>query len=111
MTTNRQTAKNAAFTFIVVGKVGEDPTIRTTKNGSKVLNFSLAVNVEGNLGYYTQWFRIACWEELAEQAAQVCKKGATVRVTAKAIKPDHFNGKDGKLHLTLEVTAAKVEQA
>lgn len=60
------------------GRIVRDPELRTTNNGTSVLNFSLAVrkqrkNQQGE--YDTNFFDFVAWGSAAEFIAQYFKKG------------------------------------
>ena len=62
---------------ILIGNWGAEPELRYTQSGKAVVNFDIAVHRPGTEA--VDWFRVVCWEKLAEAVAQYCTKGQTVR--------------------------------
>jgi single-strand DNA-binding protein len=90
----------------LAGKVAKEPEMRYTSGGKPVTNFSIPVSEKKDGP--TQWFRVACWEKMAETVATYVHKGAVVlvkgRVSARAYT-DH----NGETQAALEVTAGNVK--
>jgi hypothetical protein len=59
------------------GRVGADPTFRTTPKGTLVARFSLAVHLQEN---QTQWQQIVAFNQRAERLKESLKKGQSVQV-------------------------------
>ncbi len=65
----------------IIGNLGSNPDMKISASGSPLTNFSVAVNrnrrsQDGQTSEETNWFRIVCWDKLAEIADQYLKKGA-----------------------------------
>ena len=59
----------------IIGRLGKDPDARTTKNGSTVVSFSVAVDRmwksrDGESRKETDWFNVEAWGKLG----QICQK-------------------------------------
>lgn len=72
---------------ILVGNLGKDPEIRTTQNGSKVCNFSVATSERwkdkntGEMNEKTEWSNVVIWNEhLVSVAERFLHKGSKVYV-------------------------------
>ena len=69
----------------LVGRLGADPELRTTKNGRAVANFSLAtsrpVRTQEGWDRVTDWHRCEVWEKQAEWVASHLKKGDPAAVS------------------------------
>ena len=72
---------------IIVGNLGNDPDIRTTQQGSKIANLSIATSESwkdkqtGERKENTQWHRIVVFSEpLANLCEQYLKKGSKVYI-------------------------------
>lgn len=95
----------------VRGRLGNDPEIKTTSNGSVCASFSLAytprkkVNNEWVDGE-TQWYRVTAWDKKADQAATLHKGDAVV--IFGTVKLSTYQAKDGTEKSALEVTAAEI---
>lgn len=96
--------------IILVGNLGSDPEMRYTPNGVPVTSFSLAVNKrwtsqDGQKQDKTTWYRISAWRKEAELASQYLTKGRQVLVVGELDEARMFTGRDGQVHVSLEVTA------
>ncbi|MBA7534261.1 Single-stranded DNA-binding protein [subsurface metagenome] len=89
---------------LLIGNLGRDPEMRFTPDGKAVTDFSLAVS-DGKAD--TVWYRIVCWQGLAEVVNKSLVKGRQVYVEGR-LHPKQWEGKDGKLHTSLDVMADKV---
>ena len=70
---------------ILVGNLGRDPEVNNTKDGSKVVNLSLATSESwrdkqsGERHEKTEWHRVVIWNQnLAEVAEKYLRKGSKV---------------------------------
>jgi single-strand DNA-binding protein len=105
--------------ILITGNLGGDPEMRYTPNGKAVTNFSVADNrkfttADGQAKEETIWFRVQCWERLAETANQYLKKGAHVLVLGELIAderggPKIWQAQDGTARASFEVRAQRVE--
>lgn len=71
---------------ILVGHVGRDPELKTTRSGVKVANVSLATNrrrADDDSPERTDWHRLTLWEGLADFAAERVSKGDRVYVEGR----------------------------
>lgn len=62
----------------LIGRIGNDITLKTTQNGTRVCDFSLAVRKSAD---QTIWLKIVAWRGTAELAATHLKKGDLVGIT------------------------------
>lgn len=97
----------------IVGNVGRDPELKYTQSGTAVTDFSVAVNRSwtsntGEKHEETTWFRITCWNRLAETVAEYVTKGMQVLVVGDRIQADTYMGNDGTPRASLTVTANTV---
>src|SRR5207247_10427006 len=69
---------------MLIGNLGADPEVRSTNNGSRVANLSLATSRQwtgqgGEKQARTEWHRVICWNnkgaQLAHRAEKDMKKG------------------------------------
>lgn len=105
---------------IIVGNLGGDPEMRYTPSGTPVTNFSVATNrqwtdQQGQTQQQTTWFRITCWNRLAETTNQYLSKGRQVLVEG-TMQPDPetggprvWTGNDGIARASFEVRAFTVK--
>ena len=98
---------------VIAGNVGRNPEMRYTPGGDAVCDFSVAVNrrwtgQDGQQQEKTTWFRVTCWNKLAETVNQYVTKGRQVLVTGE-VDASAWVGDDGEARATLELTARDVK--
>jgi single-strand DNA-binding protein len=87
-------------TATVEGRVGNDPEIKFSKNGTAWLKMNVAVTerVKGDGGEWedgnTTWYSVTCWKSLAEQVAENIRKGDLV-VVVGAVKMETWESDSG----------------
>lgn len=95
----------------LIGNLGRDVEARYTPQGKMVCDFSVAVTKRTGSGEnateYTTWFKVTCWEKLAENVANYLKKGSKVLIKGE-VKASAYMDKSGKPQASLELTANKV---
>lgn len=69
-------------TVALIGRLGGDPQLRYTQNGTAVANASLAVPRRGNREE-TDWFDLTFWGKTAELAANHLTKGRQVGISGR----------------------------
>ena len=98
---------------ILIGNLGSDPEIRTTGNGTKVAEFSVATSrrwTDRNSNQQqekTEWHRIIAWSALADIAEQYMKKGDRVYVEGE-IQYRSYDDKDGNTRYVTEINAREL---
>lgn len=88
----------------LIGRLGDNPTIRETANGKHV-RFSLATvqryrDEEGNKVSETQWHSLTGWGKVAELSEEYLKKGSSVAITGKLTHRDYTDAQGNKRYLT-----------
>ena len=73
---------------MLIGRLGQDPDLKSTDSGTAVLNLSVATETswkdkDGNQQTKTEWHKIVCWQKLAEIIAKYAKKGNRVYVEGR----------------------------
>lgn len=68
---------------MLIGHLGRDPEMRYTPAGKPVTVFSIAVNDGYGEHKHTTWFRIECWDKLAEVVAEYGRRGSLVYVEGR----------------------------
>lgn len=77
---------------MLIGNLGADPEVRSTNNGSRVANLSLATGRQwtgqnGEKQEKTEWHRVICWNnkgaQLADLAEKYMKKGDKIYVEGR----------------------------
>ena len=98
---------------ILVGRLGNDPEVRYTQDGSAVASFSLATSDEwkdketGDKKERTEWHRIVAWRKLGEICGEYLSKGRQVYVEGK-LQTRSWE-KDGVTRYTTEIVASDVQ--
>ncbi len=99
---------------VIVGNVGRDPELRYTPGGQAVCDFSVAVSrrwtdrTSNEQREKTTWFRVTCWNKLAETVNQYVSKGRQVLVTGE-VDASAWIDSEGNARATLELTARDVK--
>jgi single-strand DNA-binding protein len=105
--------------IILVGSLGQDPSLKFTQSGDPVCSFSVATsrkytNKAGEKVDETLWFRVTAWGKQAEVCQQYLKKGSKVLVEGE-LKGDPQTGgprvyekSDGSHGASFELTAREV---
>lgn len=91
---------------IILGRLGKNPELRYTTNGTAVCRFSVAtsenyVNNNGEKVENTEWHRIVVWNKLAEHANNYLVKGSQVYLEGK-LKTTSYD-KEGQKHWATDV--------
>lgn len=98
---------------ILIGRLGSNPELRYTTNGSPVANFNLATNEawmdkEGKKQEKTEWHRIVVFGKLAELCGQYLAKGRQTYLEGK-LQTRQWQDKDGQTKYTTEIQATSVQ--
>jgi len=92
---------------VIMGNITKDLELRTTPNGSNVVNFSLAINEKYKDTDKTHFINCIAWNKIAENLVKYCKKGSCVLVEGKL---DYQSWeKDGVKKSTTSVNAINVQ--
>jgi single-strand DNA-binding protein len=99
---------------IIIGRLGRDPEMRYTQDGTPVTSFSVATDrkwkdSKGEAQSKTTWFRVTAWRGLAEICNQYLKKGGQVFVEGELSEPKPYQRKDGTYAASLDLTATNVK--
>lgn len=101
---------------ILIGNLGQDPEVRTTGNGSRVANFSLATSRQwtgqsGDKQEKTEWHRVVAWNNkgstLADLVEKYAKKGDKLYVEG-AIEYRSWQDKENQTRYTTEIIAREI---
>ncbi len=95
---------------MITGRLGADPEMRYTPQGSPVTTFSVASgrtwrSADGTQHNDTEWFRVVAWEKLAEICNQYLTKGAQVYVEGR-LQTRKYQDRDGNDRYSTEVIAS-----
>lgn len=98
--------------ILVIGRLGSDPEMRYTSDGTPVTTFSVAVNrrspgPDGERKEETEWFRVVAWRRLAETCNQYLTKGREAYIEGR-LQSQTWQGQDGQARFTNEIVASSV---
>jgi single-strand DNA-binding protein len=93
----------------VTGRLGANPEMRYTAQGSAVTNFRVASNRtwkdrDGNQHEDTEWFRVVAWDKLGEICNEYLTRGTHVYVEGR-LQTRKWTDSDGNDRYTTEVVA------
>lgn len=96
----------------LLGRLGRDPELRYTPNGTPVANLSLAtdesyIDREGNRQQKTEWHRIVVWNKQAESVAHYLSKGRQALVEG-SLQTRKWQDQQGQDRYTTEIKAQRV---
>jgi single-strand DNA-binding protein len=98
---------------IIVGRLGRDPEIRYSQQGTAVVNFSVATSEEwfdkasGEKKDRTQWHRIVVFGKQGENCEKFLSKGRQVYIEGRIQTSDYE--KDGQKHYVTDIVANTVQ--
>ncbi len=94
---------------ILIGRLGKDPEVRYTPDGTMVTNFNLATDEQwkdksGEKVQKTEWHRIVTFGKLAEICGNYLVKGKLIFIEGR-IQTRAWDDKDGVKRYTTEIVA------
>lgn len=103
-------AKGTLNKVLLIGRLGQDPEMRTTQNGQSVASFSIATNEswrnkEGEQQERTDWHNCVAFGSTAEKyIGPYVKKGTLISIEG-TLQTRSWEDKDGNKRYTTEVVA------
>ena len=93
----------------LTGRLGADPELRHTGDGTPVANFRLATArpVRAGAPPQTDWHAIVCWERRAEFAAQYLARGRLVFVAGRLTYRE-YEDNAGTKRTSVEIVATEI---
>lgn len=97
----------------LIGRVGNDPEVKTFDGGKKVVNINIATNdfyknEKGERVEQTEWHRVVAWGKTAEIIEQYVTKGKEIAVDGK-LTHRSYDDKDGTKRFITEVVVSDVQ--
>ena len=94
----------------LIGRLGQDPEIKTLESGKKVAHFTMATNenyksADGTKTEETTWHNIVAWNGLAEISSKYLKKGKEVCIEGR-ISYRTYTDKNGVPKSVTEIVAS-----
>ena len=99
---------------ILIGRLGKDPEIRSTPQGTTVAKFTMATDERftdrnGEKQERTEWHNIVAWAKLAEICGQYLKKGKLVYIEGQ-LRTDSWDDKEsGQKRYRTEIVAQNMQ--
>jgi len=98
---------------LLIGRLGADPEVRYTPDGTMVTNFRLATDLQwkdknGEKLQRTEWHRIVAYGKLAEICSNYLSKGKLIFIEGR-IQTRSWEDKDGVKRSTTEIVAANMQ--
>ncbi len=98
---------------ILIGRLGGDPEVRYTPDGTMVTSFNLATNEQwkdksGEKAQKTEWHRIVTFAKLAEICGNYLSKGSMVYIEGR-IQTRSWEDKEGAKRTTTEIIATGMQ--
>jgi single-strand DNA-binding protein len=95
-------------TIICTGRIGRDAKSSTTKTGTPVCSFSLAVNKGYGEKKSTDWRKVTLFGKRAESLAQYLTKGTAIIVRGEP-NIESYTSSDGEQKTMLSINADDIE--
>ena len=91
----------------LIGHLGQDPEIRNTDAGKKLVKFSVATNeiyrnAKGEKVKETQWHNLIAWGKIADIVEKYLNKGSEIAIEGKLITRN-YNDKEGNKKYVTEI--------
>lgn len=99
---------------ILIGNLGQDPTVRYSPNGSAIANITIATTESwkdkntGEKQEKTEWHRVVFFGRLAEIVGEYLKKGSQIFVEGR-LQTRKWQDKDGQDKYTTEIVANEMQ--
>lgn len=98
---------------IVIGRLGNDPEVKTVSGGQTVARISVATSEnwtdrQGQKQERTEWHRIVVWGKLAELCGKYLSKGRQVYVEGR-LQTRQWEDQQGQKRYSTEIVANTVQ--
>ena len=98
--------------LFITGNLTRDPELRSTRDGTPVCTFTVAVNRRQKSAEAgkpdADFFRVTAWRALGESCGKYLAKGRKVAVTG-SVSVNTYTAQDGSTRASMEVVADDVE--
>lgn len=95
-------------TMSVMGFLGSDPEVKTTKNGTSYTTFRLANTAYGDAEGQTTWFTVTVWDATKQKLCQTLKKGSCVEVEGDYSDRTYTSNKTGQTEVGRDIIANSI---
>jgi len=99
---------------ILIGRLGKDPELKYTANGTPVAKFSLATDevykdkTTGEQQQRTEWHNIVAWSKLAEICGEYLTKGKQVYIEGR-IQSRQWEDQSGNKRTSYDIVANQMK--
>jgi len=99
---------------IIIGRLGQNPDLRSTQGGTTVTTISVATSESwrdkntGENREQTEWHRVVLWGKLGEIAGEYLRKGSQVYIEGK-IQTRKWQDQSGQDRYTTEIKANEMQ--
>jgi single-strand DNA-binding protein len=97
---------------ILIGRLGQEPEIRSTPGGQQVCTLSIATSEywtkDGNREEKTEWHRVILWGRQAEIAHKYLKKGRLTYIEGK-LQTRSWQDQNGQKRYSTEIVANNMQ--
>ena len=98
---------------VILGNVGDDPSIRYMPNGKAVANFTVATSEswkdqQGQKQERTEWHRCTAYDKLAEIIGEYIKKGSKLYLEGK-LQTRKWQDQQGQDRYTTEIIVSEMQ--
>ncbi len=96
----------------LIGFLGNDPVVKRTDSGDKLVKFSIATNEtyrnsEGVKIKNTQWHNLIAWNKIADIAEKYLQRGTEVAIEGKLLHRDYID-KEGNKRVVSEIQVSEM---
>lgn len=92
----------------LIGRLGQNPEVKTTEAGLKIANFSIATNGGSKDNPTTTWHRLTVFDKSADFVEKYYQKGDLVLVDGE-LENRVFNDKDGNKRYQLQIKVKRTQ--
>jgi single-strand DNA-binding protein len=98
----------------LIGNLGQDPEVRTSPNGTKIVRISLATTRRWTDRQtqerkdHTEWHRVVFFNRTAEVVEQYLRKGSQVYIEGR-IQTQKYQAKDGQDRYSTDIIAEQMQ--
>jgi single-strand DNA-binding protein len=89
-----------------IGRLGKDPELQVTNEGTRIAKFSVAVDQGKN--QEALWWNVVCWNDLAQRMERMLNKGAQVYVEGR-LKQRKYTDREGVARVAFDLVASNVQ--
>lgn len=107
-------AKGSVNKVTILGRLGQDPEVRSTASGTQIVNISVATTEigkaddQGRRQELTEWHRITIFGRMGENAAQYLRKGSMVYIEGR-LQTRKWQDQNGQDRYSTDIIANEMQ--